>query len=91
MTVIYARLVIVYMLTYLSFIERPWCLANRYPTYLVVVDELLQFISVDNNMQATHLGKTELLPIYTSKTHLTEQRKKQKTAVKISQSSEFVF
>lgn len=42
--------------------------------YLVIVDELLQFISVYNNVQATHLGKTELLPIYTGKTDLGEQR-----------------
>lgn len=42
--------------------------------YLIVVDELLQFVGMDNNMQAAHLGETELLPIYTCKTHLEEQR-----------------
>lgn len=42
--------------------------------YLVVVDKFLQFICMDNNMQATHLGQTELLPIHTGKTHLQEKR-----------------
>lgn len=48
-----------------------------HPCYLVVVDEFLQFIGVDDNMQATHLGKTELFPIYTGKTHLEENHIKQ--------------
>lgn len=44
------------------------------PRYLIVVDEFLQFISMDDNMQATHLGKAELFSIYTRKTHLKEKR-----------------
>ena len=42
--------------------------------YLVVVDEFLQFIGVDDNMQAAHLGEAELFPIYTCKTHLEQSR-----------------
>lgn len=41
--------------------------------YLVVIDEFLQFIGMYDNMQATHLGEPELLPLYTSKTHLKEK------------------
>lgn len=44
------------------------------PNYLVVVDEFLQFVGMDNNMQATHLGKAELFPIYARKTHLEEKQ-----------------
>lgn len=43
-----------------------------FPCYLIVIDEFLQFISMDNNMQATHLSKAELFPIYTCETHLRE-------------------
>ncbi|TNN69752.1 hypothetical protein EYF80_019984 [Liparis tanakae] len=39
-----------------------------------VVDELLQFIGVDDDVQPTHLGKTELFPIYTRKAHLEENK-----------------
>lgn len=47
----------------------PGCLC-----YLVVVDEFLQFIGMDDNMQAAHLGEAELFPIYTCKTHLEQRR-----------------
>lgn len=38
--------------------------------YLVVVNELLQLVSVDDNMKTAHLCQAELLPIYTCETHL---------------------
>lgn len=38
--------------------------------YLVVIDEFLQFISMDNDVQATHLGQAELVSIHTGKAHL---------------------
>lgn len=39
-------------------------------SYLVVVNEFLQFVSVDDNMKTTHLCKAELFPIHTRETHL---------------------
>ena len=45
--------------------------------YLVVVDELLQLVSVHHDVEATHLGQAELLPIHTGKAHLWRERGKQ--------------
>ena len=38
--------------------------------YLVVVDELLQLVSMHHNVETTHLGQPELLPIHTGEAHL---------------------
>lgn len=57
------------------FIEGGYVYNINYLFYLVVVDELLQFICMDNNVESTHLGETELLPIDTSETHLEETKK----------------
>ena len=43
--------------------------------YLVVVDELLQFVSMDHDVQTTHLGQTELFPFHTGETYLEEHTK----------------
>lgn len=39
-------------------------------TCLVVVDEFLQFVSVNHDVQATHLSQPELLSIHTGEAHL---------------------
>lgn len=39
-------------------------------SHLVVVDELLKFISMNDNMQSTHLSQTKLLPFNTGKANL---------------------
>ena len=40
------------------------------PSYLVVVDELLQLISVHHNVEAAHLGQPELLAVHAGEAHL---------------------
>lgn len=56
------------ILTKGSFQERDELL--KVASVLVVVDELLQFISVHHNVQAAHLGQAELLIIHASEADL---------------------
>ena len=42
---------------------------------LVVVDQVCQFVCMDNDVQATDLGQTELLAIYTGEADLQEKGK----------------
>ena len=39
-------------------------------TVLVVVDEVLEFVSVNHDVETTDLSETELLRVYTGKTDL---------------------
>ena len=45
---------------------------------LVVVDEILQLISMDYDVKTTDLSKTELLMVYTGKTDLEREREREK-------------
>lgn len=43
--------------------------------HLIIVDELLQFICMDHDVKATHLGQPELFPIHTGEAHLTDRNR----------------
>ena len=42
------------------------------PTVLVVVDQVLQLISMDHDVETTDLGQTELLSIHAGEAHLQQ-------------------
>lgn len=54
------------------------------PHYLVIVDELLQFIRMHNNVKAAHLGQAELFPIHARKADLEGGNVKDQASVTLS-------
>ena len=46
---------------------------------LVVVDEILEFVGMDNDVEATDLGQSELLSIHTGETDLRERKINERT------------